>query len=47
MFEKNKTSLQKHYEDLIIKKENAYKGIYLHECDDTESAEEYILKIFL
>jgi len=46
MFEKNNTSLQKHYEDLIIKKENTFKGIYLHKCEDNESAEEFILKIF-
>ena len=47
MFEKNSITLQKHYEDLLIKKKNAYKGIYLHKCENNESAEEYILKIFL
>ena len=47
MFEKNSITLQKHYENLLIKKRNTFKGIYLHKCEDNESAEEYILKIFL
>ena len=47
MFEKNEITLQKHYENLLIKKKNIYKGIYLHKCENNESAEEYILKIFL
>ena len=48
IFEKNNNnSLQKHYEDLLIKKEDAFKGIYVHKCKNNESAEEFILKIFL
>ena len=47
LFEKNGTSLQKHYEDMIIKTKNKYKGIYLHKCKYDESMEEFILNIFL
>ena len=45
LFENNNTSLQKHYEGMLIKKKNKYKGIYLHNCEN-ESMEEFILNIF-
>ena len=45
LFENNGTSLQKHYESMLIKEKNKYKGIYLHKCVD-ESMEEFILNIF-
>ena len=44
-FEKNDLSLQKHYESMLIKNKNIYKGIYLHKCEN-ESKEEFILKLF-
>jgi len=47
LFEKNNTSLQKHYEKMKIKNENKHKGFYLHKCRNGESMEEFILKIFL
>ena len=46
LFENNDTSLQKHYENMLIKSKNKYKGIYSHKCVN-ESAEEFILKMFL
>ena len=42
LFEKNNTSLQKHYEKMKIKNENKYKGFYLHKCRNGESMEEFI-----
>ena len=45
LFENNDTSLQKHYESMLIKEKNKYKGIYLHKCEN-ESMEEFILDIF-
>jgi hypothetical protein len=47
-FENNKTSLQKHYESMLIKdkEKNKYKGIYLHRCEK-ESMEEFIINIYL
>jgi len=47
LFEKNGTSLQKHYEEMIIKSKNRYKGFYLHKCENGESVEEFIINIFL
>ena len=47
IFENNKTSLQNHYENILMRKKNELKGIYVHKCEKDESAEEYILKIFL
>ena len=47
MFEKNGTSLHKHYENLLIKGKNEFKGIYLYNCEKNESEEGYILKLFL
>ena len=46
LFENNGTSLQKHYEAMLIKGENKYKGIYLYDWIN-ESSEEFILEIFL
>ena len=47
LFEKNETSLQKHYEKMLIKIKNKYKGFYLHKCENSESMEEFIINIFL
>ena len=47
LFEKNGTSLQKHYEKMLIKTSNKYKGFYLHKCENGESMEEFIINIFL
>ena len=46
LFEKNETSLQKHYEDMLIKNKNKYKGFYLHKCENGELIEDFILNIF-
>ena len=46
LFEKNGTSLQQHYESILMKDRNKHKGIYLHECENI-SIEEFIFKIFL
>ena len=46
LFEKNGTSLQKHYEKMLIKSKNKYKGLYLHKCENGESIEEFIINIF-
>ena len=46
LFEKNNTSLQKHYEKMLFKGENIFKGIYLKICEN-ESKEEFILKLFM
>ena len=45
LFEKNKLSYQKHYENMLIKGEKKYKGIYWYKCQDI-SMEEFILKLF-
>ena len=45
LFEKNGTSLQKHYETMLIKDKNRYKGIYIYKCEN-ESKEEFILNAF-
>jgi len=47
LFEKNGTSLQKHYEKMLIKASNKYKGFYCHKCENGESMEEFIINIFL
>ena len=46
LFENKDISLQKNYENMLIKEKNKYKGIYIHECED-ESMEVFILEIFL
>ena len=46
VFESNGTSLQKHYESMLIKEKNKFKGIYLHLCEN-ETMEEFILNIFM
>jgi len=46
-FEKNCTSFQKHYEKMLIKIKNKYKGFYFHKCENDESMEEFIINIFL
>ena len=46
MFEINETSLQKHYEAILMREENKYKGIYLHECEENAIGK-YIYEIFL
>ena len=46
LFEINKTSLQKHYETMLIKGEKKYKGIYCHECEEN-SIGKFIYEIFL
>ena len=48
LFENNSTTLQKHYEEMLIKDKyyNKYKGIYLYICEN-ESMEEFILNIYM
>ena len=46
LFKNNCTSLQKHYEDMLISEKNKYKGVYLHICEN-ETMEEFILNIFI
>ena len=38
-------SLEKHYEKMLIKNKNTYKGIYFHKCEN-ESMEEFVLKLY-
>ncbi len=47
LFENNDTSLERHYESMLIneKERNKYKGIYLQNCKN-KSMEEFILEIF-
>jgi len=45
LFEKNKLDFEKHYENMLIKGEKKYKGIYIFKCE-TLSMEEYILYLF-
>ena len=45
LFNNNDTSLQKHYEKMLIKGNNICKGIYVHECVN-ESMEELVVKIY-
>ena len=46
LFENNDISFQKHYEKMLIKEKNEYKGIYLHECKE-ESMEEFIISTYM
>jgi len=46
LFEINNTSLQKHYEEMIIKGQNKYKGVYLHECEENLIGK-FIYELFL
>ena len=45
LFEKNNLSYQKHYENILIKGEKKYKGIYTYKCHDL-SMEQFILNLF-
>ena len=45
LFEKNDLNYQKHYENILIKGEKKYKGIYLFKCENL-SMEQYILYLF-
>ena len=45
LFDKNKLDLGKHYNKMLIKEENKYKGFYFKECKKT-SMEEYIIYLF-
>ena len=47
LFEKNNTSLEKHYNKMLIKVESKYTGFYSYKCENDESMEEFILYIFL
>lgn len=46
LFKTNQTSLQMHYESILMKEKDKYKGIYLHECEDN-SISNFIYEIFL
>ena len=45
LFEKNGLNFEKHYENMLIKGDKKYKGIYKYKCNDI-SMEEYILYLF-
>ena len=45
LFEKNDLNYQKHYENMLIKGEKKYKGIYIFKCEQL-SMEQYILYLF-
>ena len=46
LFKNNGTSLQEHYEAMLMRDKDKYKGFYLFKCEK-ESMEEFILKINL
>ncbi len=46
LFEINDTSLQKHYEKMLMVEENKYKGVYRHECEEN-SIGKFIYELFL
>ena len=46
LFNNNGMDFEKHYEKILIKDKNNYKGIYFQICEN-ESMEEFILNIFL
>ena len=46
LFNNNETSFYNHYNKILIKGINNYKGIYLHKCID-ESMEEFVIKIYI
>ena len=45
LFQNNSTSIQNHYEAILLKDKNKFKGIYLYECEN-KSMKEFIIKIF-
>ena len=45
LFEKNDLNYQKHYENILIKGDKKYKGIYIFKCEYI-SMEQYILYLF-
>ena len=45
LFNNNKKNLTNHYEEILIKEKNEYKGIYLDKCENI-SKEEYIINLF-
>ena len=45
LFNNNDTSFEKHFEKMLIKSNNIFKGIYVHECVK-ESMEEFVVKIY-
>jgi len=45
LFKKNDLDYQKHYENMLIKGEKKYYGIYIYKCENI-SMEQYILKLF-
>ena len=47
LFKNNFTSLEKHYEKILIKTEANYKGFYKYKCEEDESMEEFIIDIFM
>ena len=46
LFQKNDTSLEKHYENMLIKGQAKYRGFYLYKCEEDESMEEFIINLF-
>ena len=49
MFEKNDKngiSLENHYEEILIKNENKYKGLFMHKCEKGDLMEEFILNLY-
>jgi len=45
LFEKNGLDYQKHYENILIKEKNKYRGFYIKKCEDC-SMEEYMFYLF-
>ena len=45
LFERNDLNYQKHYENMLIKGENKFKGIFIEKCENL-SMEQYILYLF-
>ena len=47
LFKINNTSLQQHYESMLIKEENKHKGIFFYECEEEKSIYKFIYELFL
>ncbi len=47
LFRNNNSSLEKHYQKMLIKGEAKYRGFYLYKCEQDESMEEFIINIFI
>ena len=47
LFRNNNSSLEKHYQKMLIKGEAKYRGFYLYKCEQDEYMEEFIINIFI